>query len=388
MDTTKQRAPQPENKAAQPLSAMAQVAKTAPGRPALTTKDNYDAAMHRIDAWYEGAVIDRPPVRFAGHNAQYNVLSSQESLSPQQRKQAWFDTEQVVSRFIESIRQRRFLAESFPIYWPNLGPDVFAAFYGCDLTFGEVTSWSRPVLKSWQDLDNLQIDLNSEYFRKIEELTLHALERCDGRFLVGYTDLHPGMDCVLAWRGMEQLCYDLIDAPDEVRRGVQAAGKDFRLVFDHFDFLLKTHGQSSVCWMEIPSLATFHVPSCDFATMMSPKQFASLALPAIQDEIKHTTHNVFHLDGKGVARHVDAILDLPRIQAIQWAQGMGEDQPIMQWIPLLKRIRAAGKSVIVDLQKHELEDFIAEMPPEGLFLWIAENDESQQREIIKRLENW
>jgi len=80
------------------------------------------------------------------------------------------------------------------------------------------------------------------------------------------------------------------------------------------------------------------------------------------------THNVFHLDGKGVAKNIDRLLELPEIQAIQWVQGMGTDTPIMQWIPLLKRIRAAGKSIVVDLALTELEDFIAAMPREGVLL--------------------
>ena len=47
--------------------------------------------------------------------------------------------------------------------------------------------------------------------KKIEELTLYALEVCAGKFLVGYTDLHPGLDCVAAWRDPQQLCFDMID---------------------------------------------------------------------------------------------------------------------------------------------------------------------------------
>jgi hypothetical protein len=83
------------------------------------------------------------------------------------------------------------------------------------------------------------------------------------------------------------------------------------------------------------------------------------------------THNIFHLDGKGMIRHLDRILAVPEIQAIQWVQGVGNDLPIMQWLPLIKRMRAAGKSVVVDLQLAELEPFIAEMPPQGLYLCLA-----------------
>jgi hypothetical protein len=51
-------------------------------------------------------------------------------------------------------------------------------------------------------------------------------------------------------------------------------------------------------------------------------------------------------------------------------------QAIMQWVPLIKKVLAAGKSIIVDLQHSELEDFIAAMDsPKGIYLRIDSDDE-------------
>ena len=60
------------------------------------------------------------------------------------------------------------------------------------------------------------------------------------------------------------------------------------------------------------------------------------------------THNIFHVDGKGMLRHLDRILEVPQIQAIQWVQGVGDDLPILQWLPVIRKIQAAGKGVVVD----------------------------------------
>ena len=73
---------------------------------------------------------------------------------------------------------------------------------------------------------------------------------------------------------------------------------------------------------------------------------------------------IYHVDGKGVAQHLEVILAQPEIQAIQWVQGLGKDWPILQWVPLLQRILAAGKSVLVDLQASELDPFMAAIKPE------------------------
>jgi hypothetical protein len=67
---------------------------------------------------------------------------------------------------------------------------------------------------------------------------------------------------------------------------------------------------------------------------------------------------------------------------------MGVDRPIMQWVPLIKKIQAAGKGVIVDLQLDELESFLDAVEPQGIFLWVGTEDEEEQLAIIKRLEKW
>jgi hypothetical protein len=99
------------------------------------------------------------------------------------------------------------------------------------------------------------------------------------------------------------------------------------------------------------------------------------------------THNIFHVDGVGVLRHLDYILSLPQIQAIQWVQGVGDDLPILQWLHVIKKIQAAGKGVVVDLRLNELEPFIAAMQPDGLFLCLAAGQEIQP-DVLQRLTKW
>jgi hypothetical protein len=59
----------------------------------------------------------------------------------------------------------------------------------------------------------------------------------------------------------------------------------------------------------------------------------------------------------------------------------------MQWLDVIKKIQAAGKVVLVDLQLDELEPFVSAMKPDGLYLCIAA-EEKIQPDILKRLANW
>jgi hypothetical protein len=351
----------------------------------LETMPGFEMAMKRMMAWFEGAIIDRAPIRFMAHNA--FVEEAQAAYPSDNLRERWFDAEFQVETFVQSIRGKTFQGETFPVFWPNLGPEVYAAFYGATLEYGDVTSWSIPAVRDWDDMARLKLDMQNVYFKKLDEMTRIALERCPGQFMVGYTDLHPGVDCAAAWRDPQQFCLDLIENPDKAAALIEIAIGDFETIYDHFDDMLKVQRQLSVSWMGIPSFGRMHIPSCDFSTLISPQMFQQFCLPVLQREVKTMSHNVFHIDGRGVARHRDTIFSVPEVHAIQWVQGVGDDLPIMQWVPLIKEIQAQ-KPVIVDLNKRELDDFMAAVRPEGIFLWVASDDEEEERALLKRVEKW
>ena len=178
-----------------------------------------------------------------------------------------------------------------------------------------------------------------------------------------------------------------MENPAFVHFMLRLANENFLAVFDYYDEVLKSHGQLSVTWIAIPSHGKCHVSSCDFTSMTSHEAFCEFYLPSLLREVKHMTHNIFHLDGKGMLKHLDRILEIPEIHGIQWVQGVGDDAPIMQWLPVIRKIQAAGKGVIVDLQVNELESFMAATDPVGIYLCIAA-EEKVQPEILRRLQKW
>ena len=352
----------------------------------LETKPDYDKCIERVQAWFDAEIIDRAPVRFHRHNAEYeNVTGNSGHGSLRDR---WMDAEFQASTFLNSVKGKTFPGETFPVYMPNLGPNFYAAIHGAELEFGETTSWCEPFVNDCSDLEKIRFSKDNPYYRCMHKLTHVALEMCEGQFLVGYTDIHHGMDCAAAWRGIENLCMDMILDEQMVTRLMQLASEHFLEVYDEFDALLKARGQPSVTWMNLPvPNGRMHIPSNDFSFMISPEMFEKYALQTLQDEIKTMTHNVFHIDGKGVANHTGAILSAG-IKAIQWVQGVADDYPVMQHIPYIKYLQSKGASVIVDLDLSDLEAFMREVDSKGIFLWIATSNREQEETILKKLLKW
>ena len=348
-----------------------------------------EEAFNRVDAWFHQDLIDRPPIRFAHHNQQFDSAGEiqQKWTSLQER---WFDSEYQVDSFLQGIKGQAFKAETFPVFWPNLGPEIYSAFFGMELTFGEITSWAEPCIEDIEESaqrDKIQFDPENVCYKKLYEMTKIAVEKCRGKSFVGVSSWSPGIDCVAGWREPQELCMDLLTTPDEVHELLKKSIAPLRQIMDPFYELLEANGQPSVSWMGIPSRRRKHISQTDFANMISPEQFRTFCLPYLREEIANFEFNVFHMDGKGVANHLDCLLEEPGLNAIQWVQGVGSDQPVLQWIPLIKKIQAAGKSVIVDLKPDELEEFIRQMDPVGLYLWISA-DAKDQDDIICRAKRW
>lgn len=346
-----------------------------------------DRAMERVEAWFHQSVLDRPPIRFSKHNVQYENAQALDTTRWPTLKERWFDAEYQVDAFLADLAATPLRAETFPVYWPNLGPEIYAAFFGIDLTYGEITSWARPAIHDPAQAAHIRFDEQNPYLVQLEHMTRVALEKAPGRFLVGMTSWGPGIDCVAAWREPQELCIDILENPEAVRELVARSEAPFPALYDRFHHLLTAHRQPSVSWMCIPSFGRSHIVQTDFANLISPDQFADFCLPALREEVRGLDHVIYHMDGVRVARHLDQLLAVPEIRAIQWVQGVGTDAPILQWIPLIRRIQAAGKSVVVDLQLDELEPFIEALRPEGLFLFLPAAD-AEQEAVIRRVEKW
>ena len=126
---------------------------------------------------------------------------------------------------------------------------------------------------------------------------------------------------------------------------------------------------------------------CDFSAMISPAMFNELFLPGIEQQTQWIERTIYHLDGPEAIRHLDALLELPRLSAIQWVPGAGKP-PALHWLPLLKRIQAAGKGVWVQALPAEVETLLAELQPEGLLLRVHCDTPDEADALMAQVERW
>lgn len=354
----------------------------------LKAMPHYEESMQRIESWFRCEKLDRAPVQFRVH-APHNINELAPFKPWTTKKEKWMDAHWHAERMLKIAENTKTVGETFPMWWPDLGPNVYAAFYRGEITFGDNTSWINHPAKELNEILCYQLDWENEYLKAIDIMTQIALQYCQDAFIVGFTDLHPGMDCLADWRDPQELCLDFYDDPDAVPAAAEKASADFGTILNHFHMPLEKAGQPSVNWMRIPVKGRLHVPSCDFSALISTEIFDEYCLPLLKKEMQFSTHNIYHLDGKDALRHLPTLLAQPEIHAIQWQQGTGSWEEIMQWVPVIKTIQEAGKGVLVHLKKRELKEFMAAVPRQGIYLSVLDSESVQEEEELMRLiEKW
>ena len=336
----------------------------------FTLKPDFEEVLNRYESWWHAEVADRPlvSITFPKPAAERRPFPVKQHPTLRDR---WLDAEYVVAAAETRLYNTVHFADSLPVVWPNLGPEVFSAFYGCEMEYGESTAWSKPILNdcSEESLSALRLDTGNFYYRKLMEMTDALIEAGRNRFIVGYTDLHGGADALAAFRDPQHLLIDTLECPDTIRSLCDRITEDFLYVYDRLHEKLSAAGMPSTTWCPATCRGKFHVPSNDFSCMISDAAFEDLFIPGIIRECRHMDRCIYHLDGPQALRYLDRLLEIPEIHAIQWVWGAGRGS-WSDWIEVYQRIQSKKKAMeILSVPAKELSALFSVLRPEGV--WIS-----------------
>ena len=99
--------------------------------------------------------------------------------------------------------------------------------------------------------------------------------------------------------------------------------------------------------------------------------FERFVLPDLEACCSEMDYAFYHLDGKGQLVHVDSLLSLSCLRGIQWVPGFGKPR-CEEWLPLLKKIRAAGKLCQLTVSPQGALRIIRELGGKGFAFVIDE----------------
>ncbi|MHC4871104.1 MAG: hypothetical protein ACYTFY_04610 [Planctomycetota bacterium] len=355
---------------------------------------NWEKTKQRFEAWWNNDMLDRPLFSLAGprEKPRWDLREIGETDMTNSERH-WLDPEYVVDQIENNLASVNYYGDSFPQIHRGLNTTYLSSFAGAEPHFDKttVTIWTEPFVDSWESAPEPAFDTSGEIFQKILKVSDALTENCRGRYVINMPDSTDAVTSMSMMRGVENLCYDMADNPESVysyRDKLVAVWKESHTFWLERD---KEKGLSgSSVWAGFFTDKRDAVLQCDFSYMISPEMFETLVKPELAEEGKACSRTLFHLDGPGEVPHLDILLEMPEITAIQWVPGAGNPASHEYTEPLL-RTQAAGKPVQLSANVVNLDKIFEIYDPRGVFLRLGSDtpiSEDDAADITKRIEKW
>ncbi len=346
-------------------------------------KEDWDLARAAIVDWWDGKGL-------ALHVVSPKDEPSEDFPPPESAcglDQQWLDADYRLRRQLYQLSRTFHGGVAFPHYDTNVGPGSLGLFLGARGELSPDTVWYEPCITDPETHPPLVLDPANVWYRKHVEIIQRALEYADGRYLVGMPDLIENLDTYAALRGNEETLYDLLERPDTVVRRIGEINQAFYAAFDALEAMIHTPwGGSSFHAFQIWGPGRTAKLQCDFSCMISPPMFDRVVVPALTEQAAWLDYALYHLDGTNAIQHLDSLLAIPAIRAIEWTPQAGRPGGGSSlWYDLYRRIKAAGKGVqAVGVAPTEVLPLIDAVGPEGLFIMTWVPTEREARTLLRR----
>ncbi|MHB0856089.1 MAG: uroporphyrinogen decarboxylase/cobalamine-independent methonine synthase family protein [Anaerolineae bacterium] len=337
----------------------------------LRSVRDWPRIRERYDAWWEGALLDRPIVQ---------ITAPRQPLEPDRPVDAsdvydWFtNPERVLRRIMRHVDATYYAGDAFPLAFPMSPgiPAIEAAYLGCPVHFvyESLTAWTDPIIKDWDHLPNLEVDPDNPWWRITQDLIERGARQGVGVYCTGIPDLQGGGQILAMLRGSQELAIDLLDRPEFILPVLETTNAAWLHYYQALFAIIHRYADGYYDWLGVWSSKPHVTVECDFCALISPRLFDRYFLPALAQQTEWIERTIYHLDGPGSLPHLESILALPRLDGIQWVPGAGATV-MTDWIPLLQRIQAAGKKLTLSCGPGEVRRLLTELKPEGLLLSVG-----------------
>lgn len=321
-----------------------------------------------------------------------------EELKWKDMEDKYQNPQRIVDRYRYFCQTHAFLGESFPNLNIDFGPGSLASYLGSEIGFKEDTVWFNKCLDGWDGVPKLTFDPENKWFKKHLQLAKDCQELAGDDFYVDMPDLMENIDVLASLRGAQDILFDLLDEPEMIGERIQEVTDIYYEYYDRFyDVIKDEEGGNAYTVFQIWGPGRTVKLQCDFSAMMSPEDFRKYIQPSLRSQSENVDHVLYHLDGPAAIKHMDALMEIEGIDALQWTSGdAGPDGTLPDWDVIYDKAIAAGKSIWVKVYSGEFEDWIRNVDrivnkygSHSLFLLFPEMSMEQAAYILDYADrNW
>ncbi len=361
-------------------------------------KKNWEETKKKWESYWKRENTGRPLMCVWALKEEARDLDREAELKPKSMFDKYQDAERMVERFRYFCETHEFMGESFPNISLDFGPGSMAGYLGSEIVFNEDTVWFDECVEDWLDYKDLEFDPDNKWFKQHVELFKRVKELAGDDFLIGIPDIMENIDVLASMRGAQNTIFDMIDEPEEITRRIEQVTNLYQKYYDAFyDIVKDENGASCYTVFQIWGPGKTVKLQCDFSAMMAPDNFHEFIKDSLIKQAKGLDHIIYHLDGPDAIKHMDALMEVEAIDALQWTSGdHGPDGTIEEWYQIYDKAVAAGKGLWVKVYTGEVEEWIerldkliARYGTNALFLYFNPMSMEQATKLMDYAEkNW
>jgi len=354
--------------------------------PINFSNERWNKTLKTYDAWWDGT-LERPivPVILSGKDPG-RPKPSTPLLTQANCHDLSIPAKDLIDRIDHHLSSFEFMGDAFPSYClSSFGPGIVAAFLGARLENSTGGVWFHPQKEI--ELSELHFEYNEDniWLNRIKDICREGMKRWQGQVNVAMPDLGGTLDVLSTFRPGESLLMDLYDEPDEVKRLTWEIHDLWHRFYNEINDVLKPVNPGYSDWSQILSSTPSYVLQSDFSYMIGPEMFGEFVLEELAASCKKLSHSIYHLDGVGELPHLDQILSIAELGAVQWVPGDGKPE-VFEWPEIQARIFKAGKNTQLYCGFDRLEAVFKQRgSKKGIEHWAIWGDIKEKDEFQRKL---
>ena len=308
-------------------------------------------------SWWERKDFGRPLTKMQGVRSEINW-----PFVPSDFRKQWMDPDFRFALTKAVAESRNYYFDALPFIDLNMGPGSMAAYLGAEPVFKADTVWYEEIAKnSLRDLGTLKYDQNNDWWKEHKRCVSELTTFCKNTPLFStIPDILENMDILSLLRSPQELCYDMMDCPLDVHKYLDQVEELFYIYYeDMYNIVKAEDGSCAFTAFSIWGPGKTAKIQCDFSTLMSPDQYKEFVLPSLKRQTEKIDYTLYHLDGVDAIRHLDSILSMDKLNALQWTPGAGQiDGGDESWYFIYDKVIEHGKGLWISMDQGGVERWI------------------------------
>jgi hypothetical protein len=361
----------------------------------LFQKPGWEASLARWRAFWNGELLDRPPIlihRLSGFAAD---ISNTETVSPNTllaRNLALYDPAQN-AEWLDKAEQSLLARAAMPDDMPPAivaggGVHFTGAIFGAPIRVTANMLTADPIITDWSQAVAVRWNPGNPWVERALGLARQLVARGAGRYAVTPGLIEGPSDICASLRGVTQLAEDLYTHPDEVRRLAEMGAEAWEAYLRAMHTIVPLYDGGTVTQWNVWAPGRAAAFQEDFCTVISPRQYRAFFKPLDRHLAQQVDLFWVHVHA-GEVHLVDELLTMDEVRGIQIVHD-GDASPLLSRVlPVMQAVQRAGKCLIVrKYSPQELDDILPHLLPRRVAIdTYCPNDLEAQR-FLTRIESW